>query len=1033
MIQMWISRFLFLCFGLTAFAESAEPRFNRDVRPLLSDRCFSCHGPDQNSRKAKLRLDVREVAIEKGAIVPGKPDESSLVKRIFATDPDDVMPPADSHLTLSPAEKKVLRDWIAQGAAYEPHWAFTAPASAIPLPEVKKKSWPRNEIDYFVLARLEKEKLKPSKESSRERWLRRATFDLTGLPPTIEEVDAFLADKSPTAYEFVVDRLLKSQHFGERMAVPWLDAVRYADSYGYQSDQLSPTWPYRDWVVRAFNRNLPYDQFLIEQLAGDLLPGATREQRLATAFNRLHRQTNEGGSVEEEWRLEYVADRVQTAGSVVMGLTFECARCHDHKFDPITQRDFYSMSAFFNSIDEWGTYNGTAHVPTPSLLLPTAEQEALMTETASQLEAARRAWAEKVSGANSSFQQWKERGAPRPESGLVGHFSFDDLETNQFVNLANRTNKASMGANSTVAGRLGQAIRFTGDDGLLVSRVLPSVRAHDQYSAVFWLNVPEDFKEGLIFHATEGTDAGYHGTEFSITGGKLFFVIKRFWPGNAIAIETTAALEKGAWTHVGVAYDGSGDASGMRIFVNGAQAQAVVVRNALTKDPQNGDSNITFGARSRTSGLKGVLMDDLHIFNRPVAELEVAELFGKAAPDESAMRDLFITSVSPEVREARQNRSQALKKYFEARNSVQEASVMEELKTAREAFLLERGRYDAPKTDKTKVTRSTPAFLPKFEESAPKNRLGLAQWLTAANHPLTARVAVNRFWQTIFGRGLVNTVDNLGLQGTLPSHPELLDWLARDFINSGWDTKALVKKMVLSATYRQDSVFRPELREKDPENILLARGPAHRLSAEMIRDAALAVSGLIDERPGGPPVSPYMPGDLWRESNAMSPAYRESVGTDLYRRSVYTVIKRTAPMPNMTAFDAPSREACVLKRPVTGTPQQAFVLLNDTQFVETARALAEKMIGEGAGDAAEKIRFAFRRVTGRQPDRNELKLLGELWAEQKRIFHDEPERARKLVAVGAKKAEPSIDPVELAAMTQVIQAIFNLDASIWKR
>lgn len=1018
---------------MTALAGSAEPRFNRDVRPLLSDRCFSCHGPDQSSRKAKLRLDVRDIALERGAIVPGKPEESSLVKRIFATDPDEVMPPADSHLTLSPAEKKVLRDWIAQGAAYEPHWAFMAPPAAIPLPEVKKKSWPRNEIDYFVLARLEKEKLKPSKESSRERWLRRVTFDLTGLPPTIEEVDGFLADKSPTAYDVAVDRLLRSQRFGERMAVPWLDAVRYADSYGYQSDQLSPTWPYRDWVVRTFNRNLPYDQFLIEQLAGDLLPGATREQRLATAFNRLHRQTNEGGSVEEEWRLEYVADRVQTAGSVVMGLTFECARCHDHKFDPITQRDFYSMSAFFNSIDEWGTYNGTAHVPTPSLLLPTAEQEALMTETATQLEAARRAWAEKVSGANSTFQQWKERGAPRPESGLVAHFTFDDLETNQFVNLASRTNKAALGANSTAPGKIGQAIRFTGDDGLVVSRVLPSVRAHDQYSAVFWLNVPADFKEGLIFHATEGTDAGYHGTEFLITGGKLFFVIKRFWPGNAIAIETTAALEKGVWTHVGVAYDGSGDAGGMRIFVNGTQAQTRVVRNSLTKDPQNGDSNITFGARSRTSGLKGVLMDDLRIFNRPVAELEVSELFGKTAPDESVMRDLFVTSVSPEIREARQNRSQALKKYFEARNSVQEASVMEDLKTAREAFLLERGRYDAPKTDKTKVTRSTPAFLPKFDGDAPKNRLGLARWLTAANHPLTARVAVNRFWQTIFGRGLVNTVDNFGLQGTLPSHPELLDWLARDFINSGWDTKALVKKMVLSATYRQDSVLRPDLREMDPENVLLARGPAHRLSAEMIRDTALAVSGLIDEKPGGPPVSPYMPGDLWRESNAMSPAYRESVGTDLYRRSVYTVIKRTAPMPNMTAFDAPSREACVLKRPVTGTPQQAFVLLNDTQFVEAARALAEKMIGGGAGDAAEKIRFAFRRVTGRQPDRSELKLLGELWTEQKRIFHDEPERAGKLVAVGAKKADPSIDPVELAAMTQVVQAIFNLDASIWKR
>jgi hypothetical protein len=1031
---------------LSIAVRGAEVRFNRDIRPLLSDRCFSCHGPDKASRKAKLRLDQPESAFaarndeKEHAIVPGKPEESLLVRRIFSTDPDELMPPPKSHLTLSAAEKKLVRDWIAQGAKYEPHWAFIAPAESVAVPQVKNRKWPRNEIDRFVLARLESEKLKPSREADKTRWLRRVTLDLNGVPPTPGEVDAFLSDTSKAAYETVVDRLLKSTRFGQRMASPWLDGARYADSYGYQSDQLSPTWPYRDWVVNALNRNLPYDQFLTEQLAGDLLPNATREQKLATAFNRLHRQTNEGGSVEEEWRLEYVADRVQTASTVFLGLNFECARCHDHKFDPIMQRDFYSMSAFFNNIDEHGTYNDTPHVPTPAMLLPTAEQEAAMTATAKQLDEKRIAYDKAIDESTATFQRWKETKEIVKASDLIGAFMFDGEKTNQLVNEVNRTNLISLGGNSLAPGKSGNAVRFTGDDTMRVGGVMPSVSASDQYSVVFWLQIPEALTNGLIFHATEGTDTSYYGTEFLVSDSRLRFVIKRFWPGNAIAIETKDTIAAGKWNHIAVTYDGSADARGMRIFIDGKAVETTIVRNNLSKPPGNGDASLQFGARSRSSGLKEGLLDELKIFSRPLASVEIQSLFnGKSIEDavreasDELTREYFNVAVSDSVTAARDARAAAARQFLAARNPVQETSVMEEMRTKRETYLLDRGRYDALKTAAAKVERTTPAFLPAFPPGASRDRLGLAQWLTRPDHPLTARVAVNRYWQILFGRGLVSSVDNFGAQGMTPTHPELLDWLARDFINSGWNTKTLLKKIVLSATYRQDSVLRPDLAKRDPENRLLARGPSQRLSAEAIRDTALFASGLLDEKAGGPPVSPYMPGDLWRESNSMSPGYKESVGGDLYRRSVYTVWKRTAPMPNMIAFDAPSREVCQLKRTATGTPQQAFILLNDPQFVEAARVLAEEMLTRPNTAPDKQVGFVFTKLTGRNPDAKELKLLMELWLEQKEFLKAEPERATKLLAIGKKKANANLNPIEVAAATQLTQAILNLDATIWKR
>ena len=1034
--------------GLSSLA-AEKLQFNRDIRPLLSDRCFKCHGPDKAARKASLRLDLPEEAYAERkkshlpAVKPGNPDQSLVCRKIFASDPDDLMPPPESHLALSPAEKEKIRLWISQGAQYQPHWAFIPLPDSVPVPPVKNKGWARNEIDRFILARLEKEAIKPSPPADKLRWLRRVTYDLSGLPPAPSAVDAFLADKSPAAWEKVVDRLLASPQFGERMAVPWLDVARYADSYGYQSDQLCPTWPYRDWVVQAFNTNLPYDQFLTEQLAGDLLPNATRQQRLATAFNRLHRQTNEGGSIEEEWRSEYVSDRVHTFGTAFLGLTLECCRCHDHKYDPIKQRDYYSLAAFFNSIDEYGMYNDAVHVPTPSLLLPTPEQQTSLQETARDLKEKQDALARAAAQDEEDFQRWlKQPPTAADIPGLVSEFSFDELAgTNQFANGLNPTNlSTALRGNTLAPGHSGQAVQFNGDDEITFPHALGGFQPWEQYTVVFWLKVPPELTNSVIFHRCEGTDTGFHGTELDLNQGRLFFAIKRFWPGNALAIRSTARVPADQWVQVGVSYDGSGRAEGMKLFLNGQPTPSEIVRNHLYKSPQNGASGLSFGALFRSTGLKQGLLDELRIYKRALAELEVRQLFdghslqeALAKPTADGLRSYYLAAFGAASAQARTAVGAAAKEFFQARNPVTETSVMQDLAEPRPTYVLARGRYDAPKTDANRVTRATPAFLPARAPRSPPNRLGLAQWVIDPHHPLTARVAVNRFWQMFFGQGMVVTLENFGTQGAEPSHPELLDWLARDFINSGWNVKASLKKIALSATYRQDSKLRPELATKDPQNLLLARGPSQRLPAEMIRDTALAASGLLDPRLGGAPVSPYMPGDLWRESNGMSPAYHQSVGNDLYRRSLYTVWKRTAPMPDMMAFDAPSREFCTARRSVTATPQQAFVLLNDTQFVEAARVLAEHALTQGGHDSGARIEFAFRRLTGRPPTPPEMKLLQDLLSEETEVFKQEPDRADKLIAVGDKKRDESLPPIELGAMTVVCQAILNLDATVWKR
>lgn len=1013
-------------------ARSDELQFNRDIRPILSNACFQCHGPDSAARKADLRLDVRESAVAAGAIDTEHPEQSELLKRIKAGDPAERMPPPKSGKTLTAEEIARLEAWLHSGAPYQPHWAYIPVPEVVPVPQPDDPAgWCRNEIDAFVLARLAQQGWQPAVEASREKWLRRVTLDLTGLPPTLEEIDAFLADTSPMAYEKVVDRLLASREYGERMAVDWLDAARYADTFGYQADRDTHVWPWRDWVIAAFNRNLPYDQFLIWQIAGDMLPGSTREQRLATAFNRLHRQTNEGGSIEAEFRTEYVADRLRTVGTAILGLTLECARCHDHKYDPITQREYYQLAAFFNNIDEHGLYSHfTETAPTPALLLYEGEQEVRHNVLLAQIAQAEQGLAEAERVARerlATSAAFDGAGAPivqPPEPVAV--FSFEDLQ--------------AAGDYRPVAGRIGQAIEFGGDDAY-VCRGVGAFHRTDRFSFALWIKPTIHQMRMVVLHRSRAAeDSAFRGYSLVLDRGQPTFSLVHFWPGNAIQVRAVEVLPLGEWTHVAVTYDGSSRAAGVRIYLNGRSSTLEVVRDRLTRDivhrAEWGDSDaasveLALGARFRDVGFKGGQVDELAVFADELTPLEVAAVGGFEVPqDEQARLAHYLRREDAGWRE-RRAALEALRVAEDALVSqVRQIMVMEELPWRRPTHVLKRGAYDAPGEE---VEPDTPAAIMPFPADGERNRLGFARWLVDPRHPLTARVAVNRFWQIFFGRGLVATAEDFGIQGQPPIHPELLDWLARRFMQTGWDVHQLCRLIVLSSTYRQDSVPRdPTVYRADPENRWLARGPHHRLSAEQLRDSALAASGLLVRKLGGPSVMPYQPVGLWEESGT-GKSYQQSHGEGLYRRSLYTFWRRTSPPPSMTVFDAPSREVCQVRRERTSTPLQSLVLLNDPQFVEAARVLAEKVLRERPGLLGEQIETAFRLLTGRPPRAEEAGVLMRLYTEQAALFGAQPERATAYVGVGEAPRDPGVDVAAHAALTAVVQALLNYDEFISKR
>lgn len=1024
------------------------------VRAILSDKCFACHGPDAGKREAELRLDSAEGSAAPlkdspgSAIVPGDRTKSAAWQRIISEDPEQVMPPPKSHLTLSEEEKGILRRWIEEGAKYEPHWSFQPLPETLAVPQPKDAGWAKGDLDRFVRARLETEKLEPSPAADPLRWLRRVTLDLTGLPPSLEEITVFQAAAQSdlaAAKVMVTDRLLGSPRFGEHFAVPWLDAARYADSYGYQSDMLTAFWPWRDWVVRSFNANLPIDQFMTWQVAGDLLPDATRDQQLATTFNRLHRLTNEGGSVAEEFLVENMADRIHTFGSVFLALTMECTRCHDHKYDPIGMRDYYSLGAFFNSIPERGFYSAQSIQPSPGLLLPDAAQEKKLDEETQRLADAMAAVEKRRAESDADFDTWLANAPPvAPASDLVSHLSFDGEGAASVLADAAGAAEANGNGLPRVTGRSGQALKLDGDTGV----ALPGRLMHDRSDAWTIDMVIRDTVGNpapvVVLHRSYGTDVGYNGLELLLAAGHLEARIVRDWPGNAIGVRTIREIPRGQWARVTWTYDGSSNTEGIRLYLDGVPVETEITASKIWKSiatRTHGDGTATIGQRFRDRGFQGGEVDELKIFSRALASLEVSALqdpgkwsaaMADPVANRAALKDAWLSAVDPGCRAANASLRDAWAAVITAEEKIFEIPVMRDTEKPRPAHILARGAYDSPRGKDNEVARDTfSQILIPFPKDAPRDRLGLARWLTDPRHPLTSRVFVNRVWANFFGTGIVESSDNFGLQGSLPSHPELLDWMARNFISHGWDLKRLCREIVLSATYGQDSRMRSDLREKDPANRLLARGPSRRLSSEQIRDFALSASGLLQQRDSGPPVSPYQPGgDLWRESNAFSPAYSRSNGADLYRRSLYSVWKRTAPLPNMLAFDSPTREVCTIRRPQTNTPLQALVLLNDAQFVEAARALVAKVNGL---PPERRIAAAFESCASRPPSEQEAKLLSELHREQLDVFKSDPESAKKILALGDSDAARDIDPIEAAAMTVVCQAILNLDASIWNR
>jgi mono/diheme cytochrome c family protein len=1165
-------------------AAAPEVDFNRDIRPILSDRCYACHGPDANTRQADLRLDLKEGALgksgDKHIVLPSHPGESLLISRITAAKLSDRMPPAESGRSLSPEEIALLRRWVATGAQWAPHWSFL-PLTPPQLPDVADGAWPRNAIDYFTLERLEAEGLRPSVEASKETLIRRVSLDLTGLPPTLAGIDAFLADDSPNAYQKVVERLLGSVHYGEQMALDWLDAARYADSHGYFDDTLREMWPWRDWVVEAFNRNMPFDEFTIWQVAGDMLPDATREQRIASGFNRNNCFNCESGIIAEEYRLEYVAERVSTISTVFLGLTAECARCHDHKFDPISTAEYYQLFAFFNNITEPGWWPRFAGNVPPVLELPSEQQTeaataldrdiaeitARFTEAEPALDAAQAEWEKTLR------TQWH---TPRPlqitsESGAEFEVLADDsifvsgknvptdvyrleiptpgskitavkLEALAHPTLPQHGPGRSEKGNAIVSGievveaSRGDVARgnsekkeplafryaFTGSVGDGSARNFGRHLAHHAidgkadtgwgvrggkelavWEAVFVPEKVQDIPAGAILSVRLRQDSPYaqHTLgRFRVSFSDNPALIPRndarlgeWYEAGPYTTEEVdifkAKLPPEAWIHESTGLPGSGGAwvtrphytdreihaldtpeegamylyrtvespgprelvlvvgsdDGIRLWLNGKLILEEDVQRKAYLDPRGTDR--AGGERvTLKPGLNHLL---LKIVNRgqesgfyfdtraAVSDLPLPGILaavGRPLEDRTEEETGFLRKTyRRHVWEGRlvvaRELSQLESERSKLADEITSVMIMEERDELRETFVLTRGQHDAPGE---RVAADVPACLPPLQKtSGRKTRLDLARWLVDPDHPLTARVTVNRLWQKFFGTALVKTSEDFGIQGERPSHPELLDWLAYELSHTGWDLKDLQRRIVLSATYRQASHASPELTARDPANRLLARGPRVRFHVENLRDNALAISGLLVPRVGGPSVYPYQAPGLWKELTEKE-RYVKGEGEDLYRRTIYSHRRRSIPTPNMATFDAPERESCVVRRTRTNTPLQALVLMNNPIYMEASKAFAQRIMKEAAAPPARRIAHGFRLATARWPLPEELAVLVGVYEQQVQRFEVDGEAARAVLSIGDFTDDESLDATELAAYTLVANMLLNLDEAITK-
>ncbi len=994
---------LFFFSACTSLVSAADEKvdFATQIRPILSDRCFHCHGPDGQSRAADLRLDQQEAAHDY-AIVPGDPENSEVYLRLTDHDPDVRMPPPDSNRTVSKDEIALIHRWIEQGAEYEQHWAFQR-IEKPSVPQLDDDDWSRNEIDKFVLAKLREDNIQPNGQAEPWRLLRRVSFDLNGLPPTLEQLDDFEADPSEANYQKHVQRLLDSHHYGERLAAEWLDAARYSDTYGYQVDRNRYVWPWRDWVIRSLNANMPYDQFVTQQIAGDLLPEATQDNILATTFCRLHPQKVEGGSIPEEFRVEYVADRSQTVATAFLGLTMECCRCHDHKYDPLSQREYYQMFAYFNSIDEAGLYSYfTYSVPTPTLMIKDEAQAANLKQLDQQ-----------VADLEAALAKLE---APTVGDQNVNITLDPPIEQVDFED-------AKVGGNQSVDGPQGKAVRLTGDDAINLKQ--GNFQRHQPFSVSLWMNTPDAKDRAVVFHRSRAwTDAASRGYELLLEDGKLKWSLIHFWPGNAISIKAKESFPIDTWKQVVVTYDGSSRADGLKIFVDGQAIETEVIRDKLTKQiTGGGNDHITIGERFRDRGFTDGMVDQFAVYDHQLTPAEVAVFSGaEATADQIAEYRLVRrydswAETAAKLAEAREKRNEAYDK-------TSEIMVMKELESPRPTYLLARGNYDAP-TDL--VQPKTPEVLPPFEDGWSEDRLGLAKWMVDRDNPLTARVAVNRYWQLLMGEGLVRTPEDFGNQASPPTHPKLLDWLAADFIEHGWDVKRLLRQIVSSATYRQSSEASPEMIQRDPENKLLARSGKFRLSAEMVRDNALATSGLLVDQVGGPPAKPY------EVSSSFKPI-KHDTGNGLYRRSLYTFWQRTSPAPAMMTFDASKRDVCQLKRERTSSPLQALVLLNGPQYVEAAKMLAVRVLkDEKPHSDQDKVQMVFRLLTSRAANDKELELLTQLFTQQQKHFQEHGEAAQKVLTAGEAKVPAELAAADVAALTVVANTVMNFDGAVTRR
>ncbi|MEQ9438168.1 MAG: DUF1553 domain-containing protein [Cyclobacteriaceae bacterium] len=1033
--------------------------FNYHIKPILSDRCFACHGPDKNKQEANLRLDMPESALaalgddkNRYAIVPGHPGKSEMVHRITSDDAEVMMPPPESNLTLSEVEVAMLTRWIEQGAEYKPHWSFIPPEKP-EVPEVAQSSEVSNPIDHFVLARLEKEGVTFSPEAPKVQLLRRVTFDLTGLPPTLEEIDAFLADSSENAYEKVVDRLLASPHYGERMAVDWLDIARYADSHGYHADGYRMMWPWRDWVIKAFNENLPYDQFVTWQMAGDLLPEATQEQVLATGFHRNHPASSESGIVPEEYRVENVVDRTSTTAKAFLGLTLECARCHDHKYDPISQKEFYQFSAFFNNVDELGmiSNDGNAAPTMPLMSEEVAEKVDYIRQLIDEQEQKLEQHSQKVLKQERGESVKIDPNFLKQE--LVGHYPLDQISNEKTTNRAASHPATLRGEVEVVDGYQKSALRFDSEYEFLSLEEVGNFERTDDFSMGAWVypEVREEYT--VIMGNAGGKNSHWRGYELFLDSvNRVSVRFTHDLPDHCLYVTTIDSIPVKDWSHLMFTYDGSSQASGIRIYIDGNRVPVQVQYDRLYKSIRTIDDTLKLEptpirvGRSYQSdldiGLYQGAVDEIRIYDRELTGLEVAGVTGNRFWENSAyeqlnqqqktlIADYYLHHQDPEYQKLAKQLTKLREEEHATLDTVPEVMVMREMDPPRKTYVLDRGVYDAHKEE---VQPGTLSDVLAFEDFPP-NRLGLAQWLLSPKNPLTARVTVNRFWHMFFGRGIVGTLEDFGNQGDLPTHPELLDWLAVEFMDSGWDVKALLRLIVTSATYQQSSQTSKELIAEDPQNELLARGPRYRLPAEMIRDNALVASGLLVDKIGGPSVKTYQPEGLWSKTHfsRLLVNYEPDEGEKLYRRSLYTFIRRTAPPPTMTVMDASDRSMCIVRRQTTSTPLQALLLLNEPQLLEASRLMAERVLKEGGESVEERLNYTFRLLASRELRKEELSLMHELYQQEYKKYQADQQGAAELLKVGDYPRDTSLPLPEVAALTVVGNMMMNYDEANTKR